>query len=186
MEPIEILKREHHTVLRVATATRRDLDRADETGVFAGDRMERSLKFFRYFTNACHNPKEEDLLFTALHHRGLAWDAYPLRELVREHEAMRVALDSASDQVPLERTGDASAAVSLAHDLRTYLDLLERHIAAEEGTLFPLAQELLTRSDVEQLAETFATLACDELAQGDSAYYADVASELAGTTVRAS
>ena len=185
MEPIEILKREHRMVLGVATATRRDLVRAEETGLVAGDRLERALEFFRYFTNSCHGPKEEDLLFTALHHRGLAWDDYPLRELVREHEAMRVALDSASDWVLLERAGDVSATLPLAHDLRVYLDLLERHIAAEEGALFPLAQEMLTQGDREQLTEAFAAIACEELEQGDRAYYADVARELESTTARA-
>jgi hemerythrin-like domain-containing protein len=185
MEPIEILRREHRMVQRVATATRRDLDCAEETDVVASDRLERSLEFFRYFTNSCHGPKEEDLLFTALHHRGLAWDDDPLRELVREHEAMRVALDSASDWVLLERAGDVSAARPLAHDLRIYLDLLERHIAAEEGTLFPLARELLTQGDLKQLAEAFDAIACEELELGDRAYYADVARELASTTTRA-
>jgi hemerythrin-like domain-containing protein len=180
MESVEILKREHRAVLLVAKAARRDLEGAGETHEIAADEVEQLLDFFRYFTNSCHDPKEEDLLFTALHHRGLPWDAYPLRELVRDHQAMRVVLDSASDWLPLVRAGDAAAVMSLAHDLEVYLDLLERHIAAEEAVIFPMAHELLTVRDLEELSDAFTAIACEDLEEGVHAYYADLALELVG------
>jgi hemerythrin-like domain-containing protein len=178
MESIEILKREHRTVLLVAKAARRDLEGAGETHEIAPDEVEQLLDFFRYFTNSCHDPKEEDLLFTALHRRGMSWDDYPLRELVREHQEMRVVLDAASDWLPLVRAGDAGAVLSLGHDLEVYLDLLERHIAAEEEAIFPMVQELLTARDLEELSDAFAAIACEELEEGVHAYYADLAHEL--------
>jgi hemerythrin-like domain-containing protein len=181
MESVRILKREHRTVLLVAKAARRDLEGAGETHGIAEEEVERLLDFFRYFTNSCHDPKEEDLLFTALHRRGLPWDDYPLRELVREHEEMRIVLDSASDWLPLVKAGDTTAVMSLVHDLKIYLDLLERHVAAEEGALFPLVQELLTARDLEELSDAFAVITCEELEDGMHAYYTDVAHELAGT-----
>ncbi len=180
MESIGILKREHRTVLLVAEAARRDLEGAGETQQIAADELERLLDFFRYFTNSCHDPKEEDLLFTALHRRGPPWDAYPLRELVREHQQMRVVLDSASDRLPLARAGNAGAALSLVHDLEVHLDILERHIAAEEQALFPMAQELLTARDLEKLSDELTAIACEELEEGVHAYYADLAHELVG------
>ena len=181
MEPVEILKREHRTVLLVAEAARRALEGAGETHTIAEDELEQLLDFFRYFTNSCHDPKEEDLLFTALHRRGLSWEDYPLRELVREHEEMRVILDSASDWLPQVKAGDRAAALPLTHDLETYLDLVERHIAAEEASVFPLVPELLTTRDMEELSEAFAAIACEELEEGVHAYYTDLAQELAGT-----
>ena len=181
MESVEILKREHRTVLLVVKAARRDLEGAGETHEIAEDEVEQLLDFFRYFTNSCHDPKEEDLLFTALHRRGLPWEDYPLRELVREHEEMRVVLDSASDWLPLVRAGDTTAMMSLLHDLKIYLDIIERHIAAEEGALFPLVQELLTARDLEELSDAFAVIACEELEEGVHAYYTDLAHELART-----
>jgi hemerythrin-like domain-containing protein len=180
MESVEILKREHQTVRLVVKAARRDLERAAETGEIPERELEQLLDFFRYFTNSCHDPKEEDLLFAALHHRGLSWEAYPLRELVREHQQMRVSLDSAFDWLPLVRAGDATGQLSLIHDLTVYLDLLERHIAAEEEAIFPLVQELLTPRDLEELGDAFAAIACEELEEGVHAYYADLAHELVG------
>ena len=180
MESVEILKREHRTVLLVAKAARRDLEGAGETHEMAEAEVEQLLDFFRYFTNSCHDPKEEDLLFAALHRRGLPWDGYPLRDLVREHQEMRVVLDSASDWLQLARAGDATAVTSLGHDLEVYLDLLERHVAAEEGAIFPLVQELLTARDLEELSDAFTAIACEELEEGVHAYYTDLAHELVG------
>lgn len=181
MESVEILMREHRTVMLVVQAARRDLEGAGETHEIAELEVERLLDFFRYFTNSCHDPKEEDLLFTALNRRGLPWDEYPLRELVRDHKEMRVVLDSASDWLPLVKAGDTTAVISLVHDLKIYLDLLERHVPAEEGALFPLVQELLTARDLEELSDAFAVITCEELEDGMHAYYTDLAHELAGT-----
>ena len=181
MESVEILKREHRTVLLVVTAARRDLARAVETQEIAEVQVERLLDFFRYFTNSCHDPKEEDLLFTALHRRGLSWDDYPLRQLVREHEEMRVVLDSASDLLSRVKAGDGAAVPSLLHELGVYLDLVQRHIAAEEEAAFPLVQELLTAQDLKELSDAFAAVACEELEEGVHAYYTDLAHELTGT-----
>lgn len=181
VEAVEILKREHRTLLLVVNAARRHLEGAGEIHEIVGDDMERLLDFFRYFTNSCHDPKEEDLLFTALHRRGLSWEAHPLREFAREHEEMRIVLDSASDWLALVRAGDSTATLPLLHDFEIYLDLVERHIAAEEEVLFPLVQERLTARDLEVLSDAFAALACEELEEGVHAYYTDLAHELAGT-----
>jgi hemerythrin-like domain-containing protein len=181
MEAVEILKREHRTVLLVAQAARRDLDVVGENHEIASDEAERLLRFFRYFTNSCHDPKEEDLLFTALHRRGMSWDDSPLRELVREHQEMRIVLDSAYDWLMLVRAGDTTAMMPLVYDLKAYVDLLERHITAEEEAIFPVVQELLTAHDLEALRDEFAAIACEELEEGVHAYYTDLAAELAGT-----
>jgi hemerythrin-like domain-containing protein len=185
MESVEILKREHRAVLLVVKAARRDLDGSDRAHPMAEVEVERLLDFFRYFTNSCHDPKEEDLLFTALHRRGLSWDASPLRELVREHRDMRVVLDSASDWLPLVRAGDATAMMSLVNDLKVFLDLLERHITAEEASVFPLVQQRLTARDLQELSDAFAAIACEELEEGVHAYYSDLAHELVGSAARA-
>jgi len=183
VESVEILKREHRTVLLVAKAARRALDAAGEAHAIAKDEVEQLLHFFRYFTNSCHDPKEEDLLFTALHRRGMSWDASPLRELVREHQEMRVLLDSASDWLALVKVGDTAAMTLLMRDLEAYLDLLERHIGAEEEALFPIVQELLTAHDRAELGDAFTAISCKELEEGVHAFYTDLACELAGAAL---
>lgn len=175
-----MLSREHEMVLTVAHAARRDVDRAHATAEVDANDFDKLLDFFRYFVNSCHGPKEEDLLFTALHRRGLAWDDYPLRDLRRQHEEMRLVLDSAFDWLPRVKAGDGRAVQPLLFDVVAFLDLLEQHVAEEEEAVFPLALRRLTPHDVEELTAAFAALACEELDGGVHAYYADMARHLAG------
>jgi len=180
MESLEILRREHRMVLRVARAARRDVDRALVAGEIDTDEADDLLDFFRYFTNSCHSPKEEDLLFTTLHRRGLRWDEAPLRDLVRQHEDMRLVLDSAFDWVPLVRAGEPGALDALLNNLSMYLDLLETHVAEEEDVLFTIAEERLRPQDLADLGAAFAAIACEEEEEGVHEYYADMAHHLAG------
>jgi hemerythrin-like domain-containing protein len=181
MECIEILKREHQMVKLVVEAARRDLKRAAEAHAVEPAEAEQLLDFFRYFTNSCHDPKEEDLLFAMLHRRGLPWDGYPLRDLVQEHAEMRVVLDSASDWLKPAESGDPAALEALLHDLTVYLDLVDAHIAKEEDEVFPLALQRLTAGDLEELGDAFTAIACEELDEGVHAYYSDLAHHLAST-----
>lgn len=183
MESLEILKREHRTVLLVVSAARRDISRSLKSGELDPHEIEKLLDFFRYFTNSCHEPKEEDLLFTTLHRRGMDWGAYPLWDLVRQHEEMRVVLDAASDWLPAAKAGDPAACGPLLHDLEAYLDLVEEHIRFEEGTVFPIALQRLKPQDFAELGAAFSAIACEELEEGVHAYYSDLARHLAGAGV---
>ena len=136
MEAIGTLKREHRVVTQVCEACRRELDRAETTGEIDATEIDRFVEFFRFFANACHDPKEEDLLFTMLHHKGLAWEDEPLAGLVREHEEMGVILDAASKWMPDVWRGDKAATEPICRDLRAYTDLVLRHLAKEEEGIF--------------------------------------------------
>lgn len=178
-----MLRQEHGTALRVTRAARGILDEAGDGRRLDTSRAAELLDFLRYFTNACHAPKEEDLLFTALHRHGFSWDEPPLSDLVRQHAELRAALDSASDALALAGAGSPGSLERAAHELRDAVDLLEAHVALEEGVLFPLARERLHARDIESLEAAFADIACDEQEEGVHDYYAGVARELAGAGV---
>jgi len=183
VDALETLRQEHEVVLRVARAAQRILDAAEADGELDIARTAELLDFLRYFTNACHTPKEEDLLFTALHRHGLAWDEPPLRELVGQHAELRAALDSASDRLLLATEDVPGSLEPLIHDLRGAVDLLCVHVSLEEDVLFPVAADLLHRRDLESLVAEFADIACDERQEGVHDYYAGVARDLAGAGV---
>jgi hemerythrin-like domain-containing protein len=180
VDPLEILRQEHRLALRVVGSAREMAADSAAGGRLDTARLGEVLDFLRYFANACHGPKEEDLLFTALHRHGLQWDRPPLRDLMRQHEELRVALDSATDWFSLADEGVPGAVGPLLHDLLVALDVLERNIALEEHTLFPLAGERLHQRDLDDLACSIAAIVCDEEDEGVHAYYAGVARELAG------
>lgn len=166
--------------LRVVRSAREMVDDTTAGGSLDMHRLGEILDFLRYFANACHEPKEEDLLFTAMHRHGMPWDQPPLLDLVRQHDELRLALDSASDRFRLAGEGDSGSVEPLLHDLRVSLDVLESNTTLEEHVLFPLAGERLHQRDLDDLAEAFAAIACDEQHEGVLAYYAGVARDLAG------
>ncbi len=178
MEPIEVLRREHSMVRLVLDAASRDLDQVAMTRAADASELERLIEFFRYFADACHDPKEEDLLFCMLHRRGMSWETWPLDELLKEHEEMRVILDSAADWLPLLRQGEPAAIDPLVHNLRAYVALVDGHIEKEEDVVFPLAQRYLTSGDVEELRQAFDSIEEEEDEEGVRDYYAELAHRL--------
>jgi len=181
MEPIEVLRREHSMVKLVLDAASRDLDTIAMRRTADAGELERLIEFFRYFADACHDPKEEDLLFCMLHRRGMSWETWPLDELLKEHEEMRVILDSAADWLPLVRQGEAAAIDPIVHNLRTYVALVDSHIEKEEDVVFPLAMRYLTGKDVEELRQAFDSIEEEEAEEGVREYYAELARRLART-----
>jgi hemerythrin-like domain-containing protein len=179
MEAIATLKREHRVMGEVLKACRHELDRAGHTHVVDAVEIERFVEFFRFYTNSCHDPKEEDLLFTMLHHKGLSWDEEPLRTLCREHEVMKATLEAAAEWIPRVRRGDQSAVEPLRYDLSAYVDLVEEHMAKEEEGIFVYAAETLSDSDHDELTLAFENIECDEGDEGVLEYYRELAHELA-------
>ena len=179
MEAIATLTREHRIVGRVCDACLRELDRADETGVLDAVETERFVEFFRFFANACHDPKEEDLLFAMLHRKGMSWGEDPLAGLVREHEEMRVILDTAAGWVPRLKAGERNAVRSLCRDLRRYSNLVDEHMRKEERGVFAHAVDTLTEAEHDELTLAFENIACDEGDEGVHQYYSELAQELA-------
>lgn len=179
MEAIATLKREHHLMGEVCKACKRELERAGRSHAIDAAEIERFIEFFRFYTNSCHDPKEEDLLFTMLHHKGLAWDEEPLKSLCYEHDAMRAMLRAAQEWVPRAKRGEQSALEPLCHDLYAYVDEVERHMAKEESGVFAHALDVLSDEDHEELTRAFETIACDENDEGAVEYYQELAEELA-------
>ena len=179
MEAIETLKREHRMAAQVCEICRKQLDRADETGTVDVEEIDRYVEFFRFFTAACHDPKEEDLLFTMLHHKGLAWDEDPLAELVWEHEQLRVIMDTATGWLRHLKAGEQSAVRPLCRDLGTWTDLCLDHMRKEETGIFVHALATLTEADRDELTLAFENVACDECDEGADEYYTELVRELA-------
>lgn len=178
MEAITTLEREHRVMGEVVTACRRELDRAGHGNVVDAAQIERFVEFFRFYTHSCHDPKEEGLLFSMLHRRGMAWDEEPLRGLSREHGILRDTLTSITGWVPKARRGDQSAVEPLRHELDAYLDLIEEHMAREERSVFVEALTRLSETDQGELSQAFANIACDEDDEGALEYYRELAHQL--------
>ena len=184
MQSIETLQREHRVVTLVADAARsRLLEELPGRRVRVAE-IDRFMDFFRYYTIACHDPKEEDLLFAALERRGMPWVCDSLDLLIDDRHTLCAALDAVSDALSQARSGDEAAIEQALERLEEYLDPLVRHVQMEEELLFPLAQQWLSAADLEALDEDFEKIARDEASQGMREHYTDLAHDLASAAMR--
>jgi hemerythrin-like domain-containing protein len=182
MKPTDTLRDEHRSVAAVAAVAERQVKL-----IQAGERpdigdLEHIIDFFRFFTVACHEPKEEDILFSRLHRCGVSRDKGPLAEMMEEHAELRQLLTRIGHLLPPARSGDDEALAALAGYLHKYDELVISHMAAEEEQIFPLMESSLGESDIEYLTEEFGTVAEHESDLGLHEFYMDLARQLTGTT----
>jgi hemerythrin-like domain-containing protein len=158
--------REEHELIR------RGLHLLEQAGrrLVAGARvpeaaMEGLVSVLRRFVDQYHHGKEEMLLYPRMRARGLPPDGR-LRELVAAHIEGHDYLGALAD---LSSQADRAAAALL------YVQVTREHLAAEEETVFPVADRMLSAAEQAELARAYAET---EAAAFGPAFRAGVAREL--------
>ena len=138
------LSREHHLALLLAFRLRQGLPRTQKPIDSPQEQAEDTARFF-HSNLARHFQAEEEALFPVI--RALLPQAGELLDsLIAEHAAMRTQVDGLT----------RAAAATLPEQLKTFGDLLERHIRSEERQLFPDFENHLPEDQAEQLAAAIA------------------------------
>ncbi len=158
---IDDLKHEHNAILFALEilegmnrelATRKSIDVTDVSDF---------LGFLKEFADKCHHGKEEGFLFPALIKAGLPEQQAPVAVLLAEHVKGREwirALEAAT--FPLLRSDEFRTAS------KGYMDLLQSHIEKENTVLFPIAEKLLTATQLGELYESFENHEATVVGQG--------------------
>ena len=180
MRPTDTLAREHSLVIAVTKAAEQEVRYMRDTGEYRPEVIAELVDFFEYFTEGCHDPKEEHLLFARLRQRGLPADTGILAEFYGEHQEFHSRLRDTEHWLRARKKTGAGEVSELAEQLDGYLKLMRSHVAREEELLFPMADELLTDEDQEELAQGFDAIECEEVEIGVRQRYSDLAHLLAG------
>lgn len=178
MNPIETLMHEHDVILLVVGAARREAGRLRSGGSVDKEKVEKIVDFVRTFADACHHGKEEDLLFTRLEERGFSREMGPVAVMLFEHEQGRSAIRQVLENLDKAAQGDQQAVLQVASGLAGWAELLEQHIYKENNILFPMAQQILSAQDTQELAAGFAKVERERFAEAHERYHA-LAHELA-------
>jgi hemerythrin-like domain-containing protein len=108
------------------------------------------IGFLKEFADKCHHGKEEGLLFPAMIKAGVLEKGGPISVMLAEHAQGRKLIQemeaSISTNVDL---------IKLAQAEKEYAYLLRNHIQKENRALFPMAENVLTESQLEKLYEGF-------------------------------
>ncbi len=158
---IDDLRHEHRAIesaLKILDAIEARLSGGQP--VDAGD-LAAFVGFLQEFVDTCHHGKEEGILFPALAAAGVPQPGGPLEVLLDEHVRGRASI--ARMRASLQPGVDAAAFSAAA---RSYRDLLRAHIRKEDEVLFPMAERVLSRAQLDQLFEGFEAHEADVMGAG--------------------
>lgn len=173
MKATEVLRAEHRVIEQVLGCLEAILSGADASGSIDRESAQWAIDFFRSFADRCHHGKEERRLFPLLEARGMPRSGGPTGVLLNEHELGRRLL--AEMAAALER----GAPADFAPPARSYVKLMREHIWKEDQRLFPMAEQLLSLADDEQLLDAFESAELTEMGAGTHENYLDLAGRLA-------
>jgi hemerythrin-like domain-containing protein len=177
MRPTETLSREHVLLMLVTKTAEQEVRYMRDTGEYRRHEVGQLVEFF---AEACHDPKEDGLLFARLCKRGLNADTGILAQFYRDHQEFTTRLRAIQHWLRKDSTEGPREVAELADQLEDYLNLMRSHIAREEEHLFALANGLLTDEDQEEIGRAFDAVESVEAAEGVRAKYSELAHLLAG------
>lgn len=136
-----VLRIEHQWILRVVVGLERLIAQAPDA--LDLDTVEKCIRFFRLFADACHHGKEEDLLFPELEARGFSRTSGPIAVMLYEHRLGREWVAKMAAALAETRQGDAEARERLIEAGHGYIDLIRGHIHKEDHVLFNMADRVV-------------------------------------------
>ena len=108
-------------------------------------RINQLLDFFTVYADKYHHLKEEEILFPAMSKKNEIVAGSIIQELLDHHESFRLLLGNI--RVALEDEN-----YELTHELlEEYVSTLQEHIAVENDELFPMADNLFTENELENM-----------------------------------
>lgn len=158
--PGGVLRAEHQVILRVMVVLGRLIERSKAGEGFEVDALNKCVTFFRYFADACHHAKEEDLLFPVLEQRGIPRDGGPIGVMLEEHTIARKLTKVMGDGLEAYAAGDRVGQNAVQVAAEQYIDLLTNHIDKEDNVLFVIGDQCMTAEDRTKLCEQFCEVGC--------------------------
>ncbi len=159
LTPSEILTSEHDTIKRVLAVLQNLVRRARDGDGWENDSFRSCVEFFRYFADAFHHAKEEDLLFPALEERGIQRDGGPIAVMLMEHARGREFVKQMADALAGVKNEAEAAREQLILAADEFYGLLSHHIYKEDNILFPMGDNVLTDDDQGKLHTRYCEVA---------------------------
>ena len=104
------------------------------------------LVFFHWFGDVLHQAKEESILFPVLESSAQFPSTAELTSLLGEHHQERGLIDKAQFALFTDRQGE------FIESARNVIELISKHADQEEHVLFPLAAQIVTPAEANEIA----------------------------------
>ncbi len=179
MEATNILSAEHRVIEVVLSVLENIAGAAVTDGKLDGESAGEAIDFIRNFADSFHHMKEEDILFTAMAERGIPAEGGPIGVMLAEHDQGRGYVKGMIEQTEAATAGDSEAVEAFARNARHFVGLLRDHIQKEDNILYPMAPNVLSGEDQENMLIAFAAKETEQLGEGTREKYMAVAKRLA-------
>lgn len=168
---VSILFGEHEVILQTLNCLEKIAAIATKDQRIPEEHASQILRILRQFADRCHHGKEEDVLFPAMEaHQP---DFGPTAVMRAEHVQGRAAIAS------MIKALEQKDAEHFAQQALIYIELLRQHIEKENEVLFPLAQDMLSAEEDEQILEAYRTIEHEDIGAGVHEELLNLANSLA-------
>lgn len=155
MLPTESLKDDHQVIIRMCGAIKGVAHKLESGAEVPVQVLGDIVDFIRNFADKCHHGKEEELLFERIAERGIPKEGGPIMVMLMEHDEGRKFTQGMAEAYEAYSRGGQEARQAFARNGRGYADLLPAHIDKEDNILYPMADQVLTGQDQEDLTGKF-------------------------------
>ena len=151
----EDLQREHRDIvlmLRIMQAVSRKIRRGVKV---SRDDLNAVLEFMDVFVDACHQGKEEKILYPAIESTGVRFRCPGKVAALAQHEACRSIVQFLRSTLQACDEDYSDAATVIASTIRQYVETMRRHIQTEEENLFPIADGAIDQLEQDRIVRSF-------------------------------
>jgi hemerythrin-like domain-containing protein len=146
-----VLAREHRLIERGLVVLSCICDEARRTRRLDAEEATEVIGFLRDFADRTHHLKEEAILFPAIEAKGF----FPGCGLVSEHQLGRRRVKGMANAVERSVRGDAEAVGAFLGQARSFIGILQAHIAKEDDCLASIVQRTFSSEDRVRLLQQF-------------------------------
>jgi len=166
MRPTDVLVQEHEAILKMLKILNIICDKMASGEQVNSEHLEQIVDFIKNFADKCHHGKEEDILFESMVKVGFLKEAGPISVMLSEHNTGRDLVKGLSEAVELYKQGDSSTVPAIIGNARKYSGLLTQHIDKENNILYPMAENHLTREQLDRMSEEFEKFELEQMGEG--------------------
>ncbi len=152
---IETLEHDHHFINKVVATMAILAEKLQAEDPVDPEMLRDLVQFMRIFAEQCHHGKEEQHLLAALAKKPLPDTWRVLDVMEKEHVRMHALTNELAHAVSAYVPDPNSWRESLISALRSIVAFYPRHIWREEYLVFPVARQLLSAAEQEEIARGF-------------------------------
>lgn len=166
MKPTDELKAEHEGILLMLKIMENICKTMKSPETVPVEHLDSIMEFLRVFADQCHHGKEESILFPVLEAAGIPNQSGPLGVMLSEHDHGRGLIKEMDESLKGIKGGSSASVASFTEAVRRYTELLTQHIQKENEVLFPMANQVMSQSQQEELEEQFEKFEREKIGAG--------------------